>query len=327
MKKASLFFLFLTILIVVSINPFTHASPILNLTVKTDKPSYYIGEYVFVYGNLTEDDTPIQDGLIALEVNGPYGTLVVRTLTTNVTPIANWLLNVTDVTPCDQNGNPKESFQKGTLAYFNVTVRNNDIEMRHILVTVNVYDQSQAPLSVASFEGVVQQNSTFSVIMSVPISKTAETGTATVYANAYSEWPKHGGKAYCPEKSKTLQIINGGTQASVTTLNEQEGNYNTTFKLSSEEPLGTYTVHVTSMYQWATASNSTQFEVSIQGDANGDGRVDGVDQGLLSKHWLGEDVEPPTVPPYNGAVDFNGDGIIDGGDQGIMGKNWLYPYS
>ena len=323
MKKTSPFFLFFTILIVVSINPFTHASPSLNLTVKTDKPSYYIGQYVQVYGNLTEDGTLIQDGLIAFEVDGPYRTLAVRTLTTGVTPTANWLINVTDVIPCDQNGNPQESFLKGTLAYFKVTVRNNDIEMRQILVTVNVYDQSQAPLSVASFEGVVQENSTFSVIISVPISETAETGTATVYANAYSGWPRIGGKPYCPEKSKTFQIINGGTQASVTTLNEQEGNYNTTFKLSSEEPLGTYTIHVTSMYQGQTATNSTTFKVNIQGDANGDGRVDGVDQALLGMTWLSTTGDPN----YDERCDFNEDGAIDGVDQAILGMYWLYGYS
>ena len=312
--------MFLTVLIAVSINPFTHASPSLSLTVKTDKPSYYIGEYVYVYGNLTEDGTTIQDGLIALEVNGPYGTLVVRTLTTNVAPIANWLLNVTDVTPCDQNGNPKESFSKGTLAYFNVTVRNNDIEMRWVLVTVTVYDNSQAPLGVASFEGVVQQNSTFCVIMSVPIPETAETGTATVYANAYSGWPGIGGKPYCPEKSKTFQIIDGGTQASVTTLNEQEGNYNTTFKLSSEEPLGTYTIHVTSIYEGLTAINSTTFEVKVLGDANGDGWVETADFSLLCGVWNRKKGDPL----YDEQCDFNKDGWIETADFAILCGYWGY---
>ena len=285
MKKISLLFLFLTISIILTINPFTRASPILNLSVETSKPSYYIGEYVYVYGNLTEDGTPIQDSLVALEVDGPYATLVVRTLMTNMTPIANWLFNVTDVTPCDQNGNPKETFRKGALAYFNVTVKNNDIEMRQTLVTVNVYESNQAPLGVSSWEGVVQENSTFSVIMGFPISKTAEAGIATVYANAYSGWPRIGGKPYCPEKSKTFEIIDGSTQAGVKTLYEQEGNYNTTFKLSSDEPLGTYTVHVASMYNWQTAYNSTQFEVTVQGDANGDGTVDGSDFFILLQNW------------------------------------------
>jgi len=263
--------LFLTILIAITTNPFTYASSSLNLTVKTDKPSYNIGKYVYVYGNLTLDGTPVQDGLIGLEVNDPYRTLVVRTLPTNMTPASSWLVEVTGVTPCDEYGNPKESFQKKTLAYFNVTVSNNDIEMRQTLVTVNVYDASQAPLGVASFKGIIKENSTFSVIMSVPISETAETGNATVYANVYSEWPRIGGKPYCPEQSETFEITNGSTTAGPPPLKEQEGNYNTTFKLSFDEPLGTYTVHVTSIYQYQTATNSTQFEVTIQGDANGDG--------------------------------------------------------
>jgi hypothetical protein len=309
--------LFLTVLIAVSINPFIHASPNIYLTVKTDMSSYYIGQYVQAYGNLTEDGIPISDGLIAFEVDGPYRTLAVRTLTTGVTPTGNWIINVTDVIPCDQNGNPKSSFKKGTLAYFKVTVTNNDIEMRYTLVTVSIYDQSQTPLGVASFQGVVQENSTFNVIISIPISKTAQTGTATVYANAYSEWPKHGGKAYCPEKSNTFQIIDGSTQGTIPALTEQEGNYNTTFKLSSSEPLGTYTVHVTCMYHWATASNSTQFEVTIQGDANGDGAVDGSDFFILLQAW-------GTTPPSDPRADFNLDGTVDGSDFFILLQNWGY---
>jgi hypothetical protein len=316
LKKIPLFF-FLIILIAVSINPFTHAQPSLSLTVKTGKPSYYIGEYVFAYGNLTEDGISVQDGLVALQVVGPLRTLTVRTLATNVTPIDNWLLNVTDVIPCDLWGHPKESFSRGALSFFNVTVRNNDIEMRQVLVTVTVYDKSQALLGVASFKGIVQENSTFSVIMSIPISETAETGTATVYANAYSDWPRIGGKAYCPEKPNTFEITDGGIQASVTTLNGQEGNYNMTFKLSSEELLGTYTVYVTSMYQWGTASNSTQFVVTVQGDANGDGTVDGSDFFILLHAW-------DTSPPSDSRADFNGDGVVDGSDFFILLQNWGY---
>jgi len=319
LKKTSLFFLFLTTLTAIIINPFPYVSSSLNLTVKTDKPSYNIGEYVCVYGNLTLNNTTVQDGLIALEVNDPYRTLVVRTLTTNTTPTADWLVNVTDVTPCDEYGNPKESFQKETLAYFNVTVSNNDIEMRWVLVTANVYDESQAPLGVAGFQGVVKENSTFSVIMGVPIPETAETGNATVYANAYSEWPRTGGKPYCPEQSETFEITNGSTQTSSLPIKEQEieGNYNTTFKLSFGEPVGTYTVHVTSIYQGQTAANSTQFEVNIKGDANGDGSVDGSDFFILLQAW-------GTSPPSDPRADFNGDGSVDGSDFFILLQNWGY---
>ena len=319
MKKTSLFFLFLVNLTAIIINPFPYVSSSLNLTVKTDKPSYNIGEYVCVYGNLTLNNTTVQDGLIALEVNDPYRTLVVRTLTTNTTPTADWLVNVTDVTPCDEYGNPKESFQKETLAYFNVTVSNNDIEMRWVLVTANIYDESQAPLGVAGFQGVVKENSTFSVIMGVPIPETAETGNATVYANAYSEWPRIGGKPYCPEQSETFEITNGSTQTSSPPIKEQEieGNYNTTLKLSFGEPLGTYTIHVTSIYQGQTATNSTQFEVNIQGDANGDGSVDGSDFFIFLQAW-------GTSPPSDPRADFTGDGTVDGSDFFILLQNWGY---
>ena len=58
-------------------------------------------------------------------------------------------------------------------------------------------------------------------------------------------------------------------------------------------------------------------------DADGDGYCAGIDQGMLGTYWLGEDIEPPTIPPYNILVDFDLDGYIGGTDQGIMGMNWL----
>ncbi|MFO0962709.1 MAG: hypothetical protein U0625_07345 [Phycisphaerales bacterium] len=50
---------------------------------------------------------------------------------------------------------------------------------------------------------------------------------------------------------------------------------------------------------------------SLQGDLNGDGKVDGSDLGLLLAQWGG-----------TGAADLNGDGIVDGGDLGVLLANW-----
>lgn len=54
------------------------------LTVKTDKGSYRIDETVNVNGDLTLDDVPVQNGLIALEVKDPDGSsVVIRTSQTD----------------------------------------------------------------------------------------------------------------------------------------------------------------------------------------------------------------------------------------------------
>jgi hypothetical protein len=311
------------------INPPTSASSSLTLTVTTDKSSYYIGDEVYIYGNLTLDNTTIQDGLVGLEADGPNWVLVVRTLPTGTTPSSNYSIQLIDVIACDKYGNPENNFTKKTLAYFNATVRNNDIEMRHVLITVNIYDISQTPLGVASFEGTVKENTTINVIMSIPIPETAVTGTATAYANAYSGWPRIGGKPYCPEKSKEFEIVNGGATTGFIKSKEQitEGNYNSTFKLSFYEPIGTYTIHVTSIYQGLTAINSTTFEVKVLGDANGDGKVGTVDLSMLGRAWDTSEAEPHNEllgTDWNPNCDFNDDTVIGAPDLSILGKYWGY---
>jgi len=309
-------------------NSFIYASSTLTLTVTTDKPSYYIGEEVYICGNLTIDNTTIHDGLIGLEVNNPSGVIVVRTRPTGTNLSQNWLIELIDVTPCDQYGNPKANFTKKTLAYFNTTVKNNDIEMRNALVTVNIYDISRSPIGVASFEGVIKENTTISIIMSIPIPQTAETGNATAYANAYSGWPRIGGKPYCPEKSKQFNITDGtpktGSEPKEQTI---QGNYNTTFKLSFYEPIGAYTIHVTSMYQGLTAINRTTFEVKVLGDASGDGRVGTVDLSMLGKAWDTSEADPVNEllgTVWNENCDFNADKRIGTADLSILGKYWGY---
>jgi len=309
--------LLLTILSLLLFSPLTHASSTLTLTVTTDKPSYFIGEEVYICGNLTIDNTTINDGLIGLEVNNPNGVIVVRTRPAGTNLSQNWLVELIDVTPCDQYGNPKTNFTKKTLAYFNATVKNNDIEMRNALVTVNIYDISRSPIGVASFEGVIKENTTISIIMSIPIPQTAETGNATAYANAYSGWPRIGGKPYCPEKSKQFNITDGAPKTDLEPKEQTiQGNYNTTFKISFYEPIGTYTVHVSAIYQGLPVINSTTFNVNVLGDATGDGVVDAKDLRALMQSW------PPA--PYNPNCDFNADGVIDGKDLRTLGLYWGY---
>jgi len=55
-----------------------------SVAVRTDKGSYRIGEDVNLYGDLTFNDVPVQNGLIALEVKDPDGSsVVIRTSQTD----------------------------------------------------------------------------------------------------------------------------------------------------------------------------------------------------------------------------------------------------
>lgn len=115
------------------------------------------------------------------------------------------LLRLTGVTPCNQLGHPVTSFKVGAIGYFKVVLNSTSYEPEIALITVNAFDVSSATLGVVSFKSMVMPGeSTF--ILGLPIPSTRGTGTATVYANAFTDWPYLGGLPYCPEVSATFQV-------------------------------------------------------------------------------------------------------------------------
>jgi len=115
------------------------------------------------------------------------------------------LVRLTGVTPCNQSGYPVTSFKTGKIGYFKVVLNNTSLEPETALVTVNVFDISSATLGVVSFKSMVMPGeSTF--ILGLPIPLTTSAGTASVYANAFTDWPYLGGLPYCPEVSATFQV-------------------------------------------------------------------------------------------------------------------------
>lgn len=115
-------------------------------------------------------------------------------------------IEIVEVTPCDQHGNPKDNFTKGSLAYFKVTVNNTFLQPIGVLITVNAYDADGATIGVPSIKGPISRG-ILTYILGLPITASAQLGNATVYANAFTDWPHLGGVPYCPEKSATFQIV------------------------------------------------------------------------------------------------------------------------
>ena len=116
-----------------------------------------------------------------------------------------FLIRITDVTPCNQSGYPRSSFEAGSIAYFKVTVNNTSFNPESVLVTVNVYDSSNTTLGVVSFKGNLMPG-TSRFILGLPIPLSVSSGYARVYANAFTDWPYFGGIPYCPEVSATFEI-------------------------------------------------------------------------------------------------------------------------
>jgi hypothetical protein len=292
----------------------------LNLTVTTNRSAYYVGESVQIYGNLTLNDVPVTDGLVAIQANDPRGTtIVIRTLTTGSTPQMAWYIYVGMVFASNQYGDPKSSFTRGDLAYFNITVVNNDVEPRLALVTINAHDEKKVPMGTGSIKTTIPGSTYVRFIVSIPIPTDAALGTATAYANAYTEWPILQGTPYCPERNATFNIVSMGSSTATTTTTQQTySNYNLTFKLPTQIPKGSFTAYVTSTYQGFAAFNSITFQVKMLGDINGDNTVNYWDLFSLAKAYGSHEGDPK----YNPEADFDRDGDVDYLDLFTLAKNY-----
>jgi parallel beta-helix repeat protein len=114
-------------------------------------------------------------------------------------------VRIVAVTPCNQTGYPKDTFEQGTIAYFKVTINSTATIPQNTLITINLYDNNSITIGIVSFQGPILSGIS-TIIFGLPIPATATIGTATIYANCYTDWPSQGGFPHCPEMSATLEI-------------------------------------------------------------------------------------------------------------------------
>jgi parallel beta-helix repeat protein len=243
----------------------------LSITVATDKLTYTPAENVQIYGNLTLGEMLVADALVGVQVQTSGDELLtIRTVNTGSNPSTMPHVKIQSVVPCDLSGDPKEIFEAGTLAHFKITVTNYDIDERTTRLTVSTYYSDNVPFGCSSIGFTLSGQTTTMVILSIPIPTEAVPGTATVYANAYTDWPKLRGTPYCSEVNATFQITE--TTLETATLQvwsldnnpttENGGNYALNFKLPPEADLGTYTVYVSSSYEEQQATDKKTFIVN-----------------------------------------------------------------
>jgi len=78
--------LYIAILLALVAATSTAYAATLNITVKTSKPSYQVGEYITIQGSLTYNGLSVQSNTVGLQVLDPGNNVVVsRTLQTNAT--------------------------------------------------------------------------------------------------------------------------------------------------------------------------------------------------------------------------------------------------
>jgi len=291
------------------------------VTLMTDKDSYIPQQPINPYGTLTSGGSPVSDGLVALQVDNPINTTVVlRTLKTGPSP-PEGAIRILDFYSCDWDGSNKTVFNRGTLAYFNITIYNSESYSLNVLAISNSYDSTNTTIGLSGgYNGPIVQNSILKIYPSLWIPITAAVGNATAYAGAFTNWPILYGTPYCAEKSTSFIIESKSTVPPPPSSPPPLGSYNVTFKLPFGSLSGTYHLYVSSRYEFEVDTDSKTVHVGIPGDANGDGKVNAVDFGILGYSWF----QKPGDPHWDPRADFNGDNIVNAVDFGILGKYWFY---
>lgn len=321
------------ILHLVLLTPLIYAPQTLQITVTTDKQSYDLGENVQVHGNLTLDSVLVQDGLVAIQIDTASGApIVIRTLRTGTLPPQDWKIELLEVVPCDSEGNPKSSFQRGTIAYFKPTIRSTDSIARTVAVSLNLY---YAP-SMLPFRALfpltgytINPGETKSSILGVPIQSTAATGGAMVYASVFTTRPKDGGTAYSSEESAPFTITSSSAATAAYTSEtvnpaSTEGNLNLTFKLPSTNGiLGQYTAYANAMYKGEDAfpliaRTNCSFQVILTGDIYVDGIVDFRDLSIVARAYG----SVPGEQRWDERADLVKDYVIDYRDMNLCARNY-----
>jgi PKD repeat protein len=224
------------------------------LTVAASKSSYSLRDLVGIQGTLKEDDSPVADGLVGIEVRDSSQTplpVAFRTVPTGDISAFSWPVDFSALYPCDSIGNPKYSFNIKQALYIKGEVKNFDIRPYRIEVTVSLYDGNIMPLGVWRPLHDVNLNPgdtmSFFFLATPRIPEWAYPGNATIYGCIFSRLPQDSGTPYCPEKAVSFEIKRNPLLTYRSTPPSfpptPDGTYFNAFKLSPESKNGTYTIY------------------------------------------------------------------------------------
>ncbi|MEM3459539.1 MAG: PKD domain-containing protein [Candidatus Bathyarchaeia archaeon] len=270
-KKLRRSFAYLATLIatILLVNSFvtTVFAPTLRLNLYTNKQVYKVGDTIVITGNVTLDDSPITDAMVAIQVDSPENKpYVVRTTQTGAISITNWEVNITELYACDSQGNPKSTFTLDSLAYYKIKWKNYSNNPKSIVIAIYIEYSNRAPYKAYfPVNETIEAGLEESVITSFQIPANAPLGTTTIYANIFTREPKEDGYPYCLEKNATFIITSsgGGSGTSNPPTIFNSPNFGIEFSGVFAQP-GTYYVYATTKYQGDQVSNSMTFGVVPQ---------------------------------------------------------------
>lgn len=316
---STLFFVFASLIFSLQL---LHAEWPLEITAITNKQEYGLDEDVKINGTLIYDGTPVDGTLVGLEVRDRADLpFIFRTLPCGTITQTSWLVNITEMYPCNSNGVPKYSFKKNEKVWLNCTVKNFDLYADHyIRLCITLYDANAVPIRATCLvaHNLTRDTSAISFSTLLEVEAGMASGTYTVYASVFNDYPGSDGIPYCPEKTTSFTVSASSMYYSQFSL-LQAGTYQTSYHTPLHQArLGNFTAYVSAHYIGKTSTANVTFEIILRGDINDDKSVNFLDAILLGLAFG----TGPADPDWNPDADLNHDNIINYLDSIILGANF-----
>lgn len=247
-------------------------------------------------------------------------------------------LEIVDFYSCDQLGNFRWYFEKGSKIYFNLTVRNLMSDSKNVSISVSVFDELLDPIWGESFDTTIPPNGSEYYIINFTIPLWAHVGKGTAYTNILE-----GTVSIVPEKNTNfyiwsecidvtvhvqdlwgnpvfaqVSIWHDGGRIVAKGITDDLGNFDTSLILGEYAAKATSEIGSNSSTHHFNVSDTTYIIITFGPDVNGDGIVDIFDVVICALAYGSR----PGDPNWNPIVDLNNDEIVDIFDMVLIGIHY-----
>jgi uncharacterized protein YfaS (alpha-2-macroglobulin family) len=263
------------------------ASPGLGISVQVNRPWYYIGENINVYGVVLSDDAPLVSANVALEIHDPAGSPVItRSLQTNSSGIFSLVFSF-----------PMESLTGSYVAYVSCTY-NGQTALNS--TSFQLKPPSALAVTIAAEKQLYNVGDNITIAGSVMLSSIKQ-----------------------PQVLVALEVQNPHATPIIVRVLEtdSQGNYNLTFPASQDSLVGNYSAFASATYNGSIARAETSFTLKpniSSVDINQDGKVNILDLAIVARAWGSY----PGHPRWDPRCDVNGDGKINIMDITLVAKEY-----
>jgi PKD repeat protein len=227
---------------------------------------YALRETVEISGTVKLNSIPVDKGFVGVQVEGTGANITLRTMPSGTGQMPLSDVEVVSFYLTDTLDNPKSKFQRGEQVRFWMTIKNNAMIGKDVLMAFNLYDSENAIHGFDHTTATLLPGGYSNWTSEVTIAKWAAIGNTQAYAAVFSDWPQNNGYPYAPEKPVNLTIIESEYMTSPTNQIPQQpvenGTYSMLFTLPPDPSNGTYKVNVVAKYDGMYSEvRSTQFRV------------------------------------------------------------------